>query len=81
MPDTLANEISDCHVHVVGPSEAFPQAEGRTYTAGLATLQSLRAVAEPSGVGRYVLVQPSFYGTDNSFLLQSFTHLRNAAVE
>jgi hypothetical protein len=35
MPDILANEISDCHVHVVGPVDAFPQAEGRGYTAGI----------------------------------------------
>lgn len=76
MPDTLANEISDCHVHVVGPSVAFPQAEGRAYTAGLATLEQLRAAADPAGVGRYVLVQPSFYGADNSFLLQSLDSLK-----
>jgi predicted TIM-barrel fold metal-dependent hydrolase len=76
MPDTLANEISDCHLHVVGPSDAFPQVEGRAYTAGPAPLENLRAVAEPAGVTRYVLVQPSFYGTDNSYLLQTLDSLQ-----
>jgi predicted TIM-barrel fold metal-dependent hydrolase len=79
MPDTLANEISDCHVHVVGPVDAFPQAEGRGYTAGLATPESLREVAGPTGVKRYVFVQPSFYGTDNSYLLHSLDLLEGRA--
>jgi predicted TIM-barrel fold metal-dependent hydrolase len=76
MPDILANEISDCHVHVVGPVDAFPQAEGRGYTAGLATPENLQAVADPTGVKRFVFVQPSFYGTDNSYLLKSLDLLR-----
>jgi predicted TIM-barrel fold metal-dependent hydrolase len=79
MPDTLANEIFDCHVHVVGSVDAFPQAEGRGYTAGLATPENLQAVANPTGVKRFVFVQPSFYGTDNSYLLHSLDLLRGNA--
>jgi predicted TIM-barrel fold metal-dependent hydrolase len=79
MPDILANEISDCHVHVVGPVDAFPQAEGRGYTAGLATPENLRAVAGPTGVKGYVFVQPSFYGTDNSYLFHSLDLLGGRA--
>ncbi len=65
----------DCHVHVVGPQDAFPQAANRTYLAADAPLASLRALAEPLGVRRFVLVQPSFYGKDNRCLLQSLAAL------
>ena len=66
---------SDCHVHVVGPSELFPQSESRSYTAAEAPLEGLRELAEPEGVGRFVVVQPSFYGTDNACLLACLAKL------
>jgi predicted TIM-barrel fold metal-dependent hydrolase len=59
----------DCHVHLVGPHARFPQVERRAYTAGLATLDTLQAQSEHLGIRRYVLVQPSFYGLDNSCIL------------
>src|ERR1700687_738001 len=58
----------DCHVHVVGSIERFPQIASRSYTAAPATIESLRDVAEPLGLTRFVVVQPSFYGADNSCL-------------
>ena len=76
MTNTLTNDICDSHVHVVGPNERYPQSEGRLYTAGLATPEDLQAVALPVGVGRYVLVQPSFYGTNNSYVLESLDVLK-----
>ncbi len=60
----------DCHVHVVGPLARFPQQPSRHYTAALATLEDLRATAGPE-VRRFVVVQPSFYGTDNEATLQA----------
>src|SRR5215472_2164503 len=60
----------DCHVHVVAPLEEFPQSATRSYTASPAPLDCLQAIAAPEGVSRFVLVQPSFYGTDNSCLLR-----------
>jgi len=65
----------DCHVHVVGPVERYPQRTGRTYTAMPAALDSLRAAAEPLGVDRFVIVQPSFYGNDNQCLLETLDRL------
>ena len=65
------SEACDSHVHIVGLTSQFPQAADRSYTAGLANLESLRALAQPIGVSRYVLVQPSFYGTDNNYLLET----------
>ena len=55
----------DSHVHIVGDQAAYPWAPGRSYTAPPATVAMLRAVAEGAGIGRFVVVQPSFYGTDN----------------
>jgi predicted TIM-barrel fold metal-dependent hydrolase len=65
----------DCHVHIVGPTAQFPQSDQRHYTAGPATVETLRSLATPLGVSRYVLVQPSFYGTDNSCLLETLDAL------
>ena len=65
----------DCHVHVAGPIGRYPQIAARSYTAGLATLESLQTIAEPLGVSRFVIVQPSFYGTDNGCLLETLDAL------
>ena len=75
MSNRAASPICDCHVHVVGPIDEFPQVQGRAYTASLATMEMLRAAASPVGVGRFVLVQPSFYGGDNSYLLRTLDGL------
>ena len=65
----------DSHIHVVGPPERYPQLSTRTYLAGLATLAHIERVAAPRDVRRFVIVQPSFYGTDNSLLLESLDAL------
>lgn len=65
----------DSHIHVVGPPERYPQVSNRTYFAALATLADIERVAAPRDVRRFVIVQPSFYGTDNSLLLESLDAL------
>jgi predicted TIM-barrel fold metal-dependent hydrolase len=65
----------DSHVHVVGPIERYPQLPTRTYLAGPAPLNDLRAGAAARGISRFVIVQPSFYGTDNTLLLESLDSL------
>jgi len=51
---------------------AIPQTATRTYRAGVATLAGLRQRAAPHGVGRFVIVQPSFTErTTPSFLRAS----------
>src|SRR6202171_1317467 len=75
MHETLFSGACDCHVHVVGSIERFPQIASRSYAAGPATIDSLREVAEPLGVTRFVVVQPSFYGTDNSCLFEALDEL------
>ncbi|HEY7230140.1 MAG TPA: amidohydrolase family protein [Pseudolabrys sp.] len=65
----------DTHVHIVGPPERYPQAVGRTYLADVATLKQLERVSAARAIRRFVIVQPSFYGTDNSLLLESLDAL------
>jgi predicted TIM-barrel fold metal-dependent hydrolase len=64
-------ERCDSHVHIVGPLERYPQLATRAYLAGPASLETLRVLAARRGVSRFVIVQPSFYGADNTQLLDS----------
>jgi len=65
----------DCHVHIVGPPSQYPQVADRSYTADLALIETLRGLGRPMGVTRFVLVQPSFYGMDNSRVLDTLDGL------
>ena len=65
----------DCHVHVVGPIGRYPQLPTRTYLAGEAPLDNLRRLAAPRGITRFVVVQPSFYGADNTVTLETLDRL------
>ena len=65
----------DCHVHVVAPNGSGMVAN-RLYTPGAAGLETLREAAGPLGVGRFVVVQPSFYGTDNRVTVQALRALQ-----
>lgn len=65
----------DSHIHIVGPTDRYPQVPNRTYLAGAATIDELESSAAPNGVRRFVIVQPSFYGTDNRLLLHSLNIL------
>ena len=61
--------IVDCHFHVVAPQEQFPMLPSRSYSPQPASLQAWRQALGPAGVTHGVVVQPSFYGTDNRVLL------------
>lgn len=65
----------DSHVHVFGPRDRYPQLETRAYTAGSAPLGSLQNQANPLGITRFVIVQASVNGTDNSCLLDTLDAL------
>jgi predicted TIM-barrel fold metal-dependent hydrolase len=65
----------DSHVHIVGDPARYKQAPGRTYLAGLAHLDDLRQRGATRGIGRFVIVQPSFYGPDNSATLDALDRL------
>jgi len=65
----------DCHVHVFGPRDRYPQRDSRAYTAGVAPLATLQAHANPLGITRFVIVQASVHGADNSCLVDTLDAL------
>jgi predicted TIM-barrel fold metal-dependent hydrolase len=65
----------DSHIHIVGPAERYPQVPTRTYLADIATLDDLKRRGATRGVTRFVVVQASFYGSDNTLLLESLDAL------
>ncbi|MEN1833069.1 amidohydrolase family protein [Pseudomonas lijiangensis] len=73
----------DAHAHVFGKGVSL--IPGRRYTPDYeATLQSYLANLREHGLSHGVLVQPSFLGTDNQYLLDALAHapgqLRGVAV-
>ncbi len=70
---------ADCHMHIVGSPGAHPFAAGRTYATIPATTDDYRAVMASLGVSRTVIVQPSFYGTDNRCTVDAIRALGAAA--
>ena len=56
----------DAHFHVFEPG--FPHVPDPLYTFPDATLEQYLRMTEVLGIERMVLVQPTFYGTDNSLL-------------
>lgn len=69
----------DCHNHIVGPQTKYPMAPERTYTPPEASVDQLRGLRTQLGVSRNVIVQPSFYGFDNSCLVDALTELGTSA--
>ena len=67
--------IIDAHVHVwTDDIEAYPLAEGHSVEdmkPPTFTPEELLSHAQPCGVGRIVLIQMSFYGFDNRYMLDT----------
>jgi predicted TIM-barrel fold metal-dependent hydrolase len=65
----------DAHVHVwtpdVGRFPHDPKHTGPLYKPDSFTPEQLLAIARPCGVSRIVLIQMSFYGTDNAYMLDA----------
>lgn len=55
----------DCHIHIVEDPAVLPLWPVRRYTPHVATLAEYRRTMAALGLARAVIVQPSFYGTDN----------------
>jgi predicted TIM-barrel fold metal-dependent hydrolase len=55
----------DCHLHIVGPSAQYPLLSNRRITPREATLEDYLRVMAALRIQHAVVVQPSFYGTDN----------------
>jgi 2-pyrone-4,6-dicarboxylate lactonase len=68
----------DCHVHIFDP-ERFPYSPRRSYTPGPASVDDLLTFESRIGMSRFVLVQPSPYGSDNACLSAALNRLANKA--
>ena len=65
----------DCHVHIVGRADRYPQVPDRSYLAAPAPVAALKRLGATRGITRFVIVQPSFYGADNSATLDALDAL------
>ncbi len=68
---TAPANACDAHFHVFGPPGAHPYADGLRYTPPHAPWSEYQQLARSLGLVRYVFVQPSAYGCDNTCMLQA----------
>ena len=72
----------DAHFHVFGPADRYPTGgvnEKLRYTPPLAPLSDYLELANIMGFERFVFVQPSAYGRDNSCMLDAMREVGIAA--
>jgi 2-pyrone-4,6-dicarboxylate lactonase len=69
----------DVHMHVFGPLDAYPCVPKPHYTLPDGRLDHYLALMRVLGLQRFVIVQPSFYGTDNACLLDALARAGPAA--
>ena len=69
----------DTHVHIVGDPARYPFVAKRAYTPPEASVDQLRALHRTLHIDRVVVVQPSFYGTDNSCTMDAVRSLGSGA--
>ncbi len=74
----LPEGACDCHTHVVGDAARYPMVAQRPYTPAPAPHEALLAHLRCNGLQRTVIVQPSFYGSDNRCMLDSLARLQGA---
>jgi 2-pyrone-4,6-dicarboxylate lactonase len=61
----------DAHFHVFGPAERYPYGADLRYKPPHAPLEDFLGLAGRMGFERYVFVQPSAYGRDNTCMLDA----------
>jgi predicted TIM-barrel fold metal-dependent hydrolase len=69
----------DCHVHIIGEAAKYPFAADRVYTPPPATPEMLSELHRALKIQRVVLVQPSFYGSNNVRLLDALNEIGTRA--
>lgn len=65
----------DTHFHVFGPIGRYPVATRSRYEPPNAPLDEYVTLAKKLGIERMVFVQPSAYGTDNTYMLESMSNV------
>jgi predicted TIM-barrel fold metal-dependent hydrolase len=61
----------DAHFHVFGPADKYPHGSELRYDPPHAPLEDYLALARHLGIERFVFVQPSAYGRDNTCMLDA----------
>jgi len=72
---TAPPHACDAHFHVFGPAERYRYGTDLRYKPPLAPLEDYLKLARRLGFGRFVFVQPSAYGFDNSCMLDAMRAL------
>jgi 2-pyrone-4,6-dicarboxylate lactonase len=75
----LPTRACDTHVHIFGPAARYPHVDKPHYTLPDGTLAQYRSVMPRLGIERFVIVQPSFYGCDNSCLIDTLAEVGDQA--
>lgn len=70
----------DVHMHVFGPLDRYPCVAHPHYTLPPGELGHFRDLMRVLGLDRFVIVQPSFYGTDNRCLLDALAATADGAA-
>jgi len=70
---------TDCHVHILGPKDKYPELPDARYTAPDALPAACRHLHDILGIQRVVLVQPNPYGLDNRRQLDALAELGKPA--
>lgn len=70
----------DVHMHVFGPLDRYPCVAHPHYTLPPGELGHFRALMRVLHLDRFVIVQPSFYGTDNRCLLDALAATADGAA-
>jgi 2-pyrone-4,6-dicarboxylate lactonase len=61
----------DSHVHIFEPADRYPKVDKPHYTLPDGSLEKLTRMTEVMKLERFVIVQPSYYGTDNRCMLDA----------
>jgi predicted TIM-barrel fold metal-dependent hydrolase len=68
----------DCHTHILDPRR-FPYVASRVSTPESASVDEIRSLHRALHIDRVVIVQPSFYGPDDSCTLDAIHQLGSSA--
>ena len=69
----------DTHMHIVGSPDQYPFTAVRSLSPPPASWNDYKSISATLGLSRCVIVQPSFYGTDNRCTLDAVAESRGRA--
>ncbi len=76
-PDTRKPRFSvpsgacDTQIHIYGPPRDYPLKPDRVYEPHIVGLPEMHRMHDTLGIARRVLISPTVYGTDNSFMVDA----------